>query len=165
MNYYIVSDTHFNHVNKMIEYCGRPVDYEERFWNSFKKIKTDDVLIHLGDICMGNDEKIHERLREYSFKKILVKGNHDRQSSNWYMSHGWDFACFSYGDKLLGKNLLFSHRPKRWDGDYDFNVHGHFHEKGHRIGFDSHQILYSSEKYGYKAVKLERVLDNDFLNW
>ena len=56
MNYWIVTDTHFGH-NKMYEYCDRPIGFEDKILKQIKhKVKSDDILINLGDICIYRDE-------------------------------------------------------------------------------------------------------------
>jgi len=79
MSIYIISDTHFNHKN-MIEYCGRPENFEDLIWENLKKIPSDAQLFHLGDICLGKDIEVHQRLSTYPFNKTLISGNHDKKS-------------------------------------------------------------------------------------
>ena len=123
---YLISDTHFGHT-KMIEYCGRPEGFEEILLKEIAKLDPTDTLIHLGDVCIGNDEEWHARLEECECCKILVRGNHDKKSNKWYYEHGWTFVCRQFKDKFFGKNILFSHAPKAIDSECDMNIHGHFH--------------------------------------
>ena len=53
MKYYIISDTHFNHKDNMVKWCGRPENYEELLTKSLKQLTEKDILIHLGDITIG----------------------------------------------------------------------------------------------------------------
>lgn len=178
---YIITDTHWNHTDQMIAYCGRPKDYNELLWRSLEELKDDDMLIHLGDICIGKDQQVHDRLKEFKFKKILVKGNHDHKSSSWYRKNGWDFVCKEFKDTLFGKNILFSHKPRPWDGEYDINIHGHFHNSLPRLlagewkvdgekerneqdlvsylDKGEHKLL-ALEYEGYKPIKLDKFINN-----
>jgi calcineurin-like phosphoesterase family protein len=127
MNIFITTDTHFGH-DKMIEFCGRPRNFEEIIKKKILKVVlAGDLFIHLGDICIGNDE-IHNKwfTENIKCKKILVKGNHDKKSNSWYLSRGWDFVCESFSDKFFGKRVLFSHAPQK-SNNFDINIHGHFH--------------------------------------
>jgi len=130
--YWIISDTHFGH-HKMVEYCGRPEDFSEKILkNMLRLIEYNDVLIHLGDICIGNDAKNHGTyLAPVYCKKWLIRGNHDRKSDNWYLNYGWDMVCdrldITYHDKMIS----FSHVPLL-DVPGDINIHGHFHNNDHR---------------------------------
>jgi calcineurin-like phosphoesterase family protein len=161
MRYYIITDTHFNHTAKMQEYCNRPADYEQKLFSSMSQIPEDAILIHLGDVNIGDDVDVHEKyIKPLKCKKILVRGNHDHKSLSWYQDHGWDFVCDSFIMNHLGKRLLFSHKPQPL-GEWDLNLHGHFHNTTHRDDeFNSFycekHIKVAVEDTGYKAVLLDR---------
>lgn len=130
MNYWIITDTHFGH-NKMQEYCGRPEDFETTIiHNLMNTCRTGDVLIHLGDICIGQDSYWHNRLANIYARRWLIRGNHDKKSAGWYLSHGWDCVSDSLTLTVFGERILFSHRPAE-SGDYTLNIHGHMHNTGH----------------------------------
>lgn len=132
MSYLLTTDTHFFH-DKMMEYCGRPDGFESIIQSNFNKIKPDDVLIHLGDICIGRDLEAHEKfIQPLECKKWLIRGNHDKKSDSWYLRNGWDFIASSITLYKFGKTIVLSHQPVL-DGDYDFNVHGHFHNNLSRL--------------------------------
>lgn len=114
--------------------------------------------------------------------KILIKGNHDREKSNWYLNRGFvavmDFAavvsrtnisenkeCFLY------TRVLLSHKPMeipelKWRKT--INIHGHFHE--HSLEYcrkhdpDAIKLLtpdhylFSLESTKYKPVLLNRAV-------
>ena len=172
MKIWLITDTHFNHKDKMKQYCNRPDNYEDLIWDGFDCIGYDDLLIHLGDICIGEDKVTHNILSKYKFKKVLVKGNHDKKSNNWYLENGWDFVCDNFSLKAYGKNILFSHTPQPI-GDYDINIHGHFHNKDLsnldkeiedrdkemiKLITTNHKIL-SIEKTNYEPILLEHFLN------
>ena len=104
--------------------------------------------------------------------KVLVKGNHDHKSRQWYYEHGWDFVCKQFYDVFFGKRVLFSHEPKqnqiRPDGTkmYDYNIHGHLHEDGHRDEefekfYDrSFNKLISIEDTGYRPLLLHNLIES-----
>lgn len=127
---YITTDTHFSH-KKLIEW-GRPKDFEERLWKGFEVIKENDLLIHLGDFCIGNDELNHNLFMErVKGKKIFVRGNHDNKSNTWLYNHGWDFVCREFKDKFFGLSFTFTHIPIP-KNETDYNIHGHTHGNMHR---------------------------------
>jgi len=133
MSIFLTTDTHFGH-QKMEEYCGRPRGFEFLIYNSFKCLTDQDLLVHLGDVCIENDEKWHLMfIQTLQCKKILIRGNHDKKSNGWYSRHGWDFVCESFSDTLFKKRILFSHTPSRDDGSFDINIHGHFHNNLERL--------------------------------
>jgi len=166
MKIYLITDTHFNHVDKMAEYCQRPLNYEGIVMSAISLLPPDAVLVHLGDICIGNDERWNNALSiRCHCRRILVRGNHDKKSNQWYCNHGWDFVCEKFQDNIYGKIILFSHKPTADNGEYDVNIHGHFHNKEHRqaepelvaIKNDKQRCLVL-ENVAYKPVALEKWL-------
>jgi len=162
---WLIGDTHFNH-KKMIGDLGRPANFEELIWKGLEKVGKEDILIHLGDICVGEDEKINSRIGKFGFKKYLVRGNHDGKSNNWYLNHGWDFVCQEFRDKYFGQEILFSHMPADIKKDYEINIHAHFHnisEEFHEKELialkNKKQKLFAQEYLGYEPILLK-----DFLN-
>lgn len=143
MRIWLITDTHFGH-DKMIPYCGRPEGFENLILeNLHELLEPNDLLIHLGDFCIGNDSGWHADFMEtVPCKKWLIRGNHDGKSDNWYLEHGWDFVGAKFQSRYFGKNILFSHTPVRYtelqsslfitDG-FDINIHGHFHNSLHRL--------------------------------
>jgi len=132
MKYWLISDTHFGH-DSIIKYCNRPNNFEDKILNNLKIINKGDILIHLGDFCIGNDKNWHDIFFErlpVNVKKILIIGNHDRKSNSWYLKNGWDFICNSFSSKLLGTEIIFSHIPKLTD---KVNIHGHYHNNLPRL--------------------------------
>jgi calcineurin-like phosphoesterase family protein len=132
MKIWLTTDTHFNH-KALIEY-GRPVDFEEQIKKKLKQsVKPEDLLIHLGDVCIGNDiENNNWFKKELGCKTYLLRGNHDRKSFNWYFNNGWDVVADRLDMELFGKKMCFTHIPVAWDGYFEINYHGHFHDTDHR---------------------------------
>lgn len=162
MNIWLSTDTHFGH-DKMIELCGRPPFFSELILQGFRKhLKSGDTLIHLGDICLGNDTAWHLDLEGYipeGVKRVLVTGNHDHKSDNWYLTHGWDFVCSAFANTYFGRRILFSHRPIDIPLGVkigDINIHGHMHNNDHRA---DEAALYYNPKY-HKRLAIE---ETDYL--
>lgn len=129
MEVYLISDTHFNHDN-IATYCDRPKDFTERIireWNGV--VKHDDLVIHLGDVLIGNRRSVDSLMAVLPGRKILVRGNHDRQHSNtWWMEHGFSFAC----DGMKFRNCWLTHEPSTSLADgCELNIHGHLHNIWH----------------------------------
>lgn len=162
MKYWLITDTHFSH-KRLIDF-GRPEDFEEQLKNNMSKmIGEDDMLIHLGDVCIGND--IENNMWFSKYKNVLVKGNHDHKSVNWYLNHGWDFVCKRFDFKMFGKRIAFTHQPEAWDGYFDLNIHGHFHDTDGRRQPDfnegtmsGYNKLLAVEYTDYKPVNLEKFI-------
>lgn len=162
--YYITTDTHFNH--PLMLKIGRPADYEDRIFKSMQQLSEDDVLIHLGDICIGKDQEMHDQyIKPLRCKKILVRGNHDKKSDTWYYKNGWDFVCDQFMIKKYGKEVVFSHMPVM-EGSLlmstKVNIHGHLHTMEHRqyeLGGTPEHILISIERDGCQVQSLKSILD------
>lgn len=128
-------------------------------------VNPGDILIHLGDICIGQDESWHKWLKDLGCKLWLTRGNHDSKSNSWYLEHGWDMVCEYFSFEMFGKKILFSHYPMAWDGYYDINLHGHFHDTDHRrlephfmqIA-NGYQKLIALEKTGYQPILLKNLV-------
>ena len=123
MNIYLISDTHFNHTN-IATYCQRPANFTEliiKNWNGV--VKPEDTVIHLGDVMIG--KKSEWIMPSLPGRKILIRGNHDRQWSNTkWMEMGFDFAC----DGLKFRNCWLTHEPSTSLADgCELNIHGHLH--------------------------------------
>lgn len=56
MKIWITTDTHFGH-DMLIQY-GRPTDFSERIFKGLEQVSPGDMLIHLGDFCIGKDEEM-----------------------------------------------------------------------------------------------------------
>jgi len=160
MNYWIITDTHFGH-KRMHKYCQRPHDFEERIFKSLSQaVRPDDVLIHLGDFCIGKDEHWHQKFMLIcAGKKWLVRGNHDRKSNTWYHRNGWDFVADKVQLNIFGKIIILSHKPIDDDGDYT-NVHGHHHNTGHHLEDstdDRHKLVFIEHEYS--PINLRRIIE------
>lgn len=151
----------------MYEYCNRPKSFERKIFSELSKLKKDDVLIHLGDVCIGNEKELHETfIQPLECQKILVRGNHDRsKSDNWLMSNGWDFVCDSFVKEYLGYRILFTHAPTIYDvKDVDINIHGHLHNHRSRGTYKMHYeyarryVLVSMEFLEYKPIELGELI-------
>lgn len=160
MNYWIITDTHFGH-KKMQEYCNRTFGFESTIICNLMMIcKPGDVLIHLGDICIGRDEHWHEELDNVHSKKWLIRGNHDKKSLGWYFDHGWDCVADEITVDVFGKRILFSHRPAT-GGTFDLNIHGHHHNTGHHPEDETtvkHKLVFIEHEY--RPINLRRIVES-----
>lgn len=165
MNYWLLSDTHFSH-RKLDEWGGRLGEWEKSLWDGISRVPKEDTLIHLGDICIGDDVEVHSKLRAATQSKlILVRGNHDKKSINWYSEHGWDFVSDGLHLEFMGHVLLLTHRPMHPDmWRFSKNIHGHTHGNNHRA--EEYETWYSKDYHidispevvGYTPLRLDTLL-------
>ncbi len=170
MNYWLISDTHFNHT-KLEDWGGRSGNWQEKLWAGIRAIPAGDTLIHLGDLNISGDAAVHEQLfgeggAAALLNAVLVRGNHDHKSLNWYTEHGWDFVCDQIGLVHQGVDILLSHRPMPPDTwRWRYNIHGHTHGNMHRAEeyiawYDAKNfhIDISPELVGYAPVRLDTLM-------
>lgn len=107
MKIFISSDHHFFH-EKLLEYVQtRPSDYMELIINNHNKtVSNNDIWICIGDVSAGlgrisnGKEKLKEVLLSLNgFQKILIRGNHDHFSDEFYLECGFNKVV-----KYLQKN-------------------------------------------------------------
>lgn len=161
MKTWIISDTHFNH-DKLLEedYGGRPLNWAEKFQKNIKVVQKEDLLIHCGDVCIGKDEEMHAKfIVPIPAKKILVRGNHDKKSTTWYLNHGWDMVVDTFIDYRLGKRVLYTHIPSPDLYGCDFNIHGHIHNRPIPPFSPQHKLV-AMELTDYHPVRLETLLNS-----
>lgn len=156
---WIITDTHFGH-NNIITLCGRPRNYEDLIIKSWKdNVDLSDTIIHIGDIRFGrNSEHWDYKIQELPGIKILVKGNHDRNSNRRYTEElGWALVVEALQIQTEFGQLLITHRPAT-AGDWDINLHGHCHNGEETIDDGRKRILFALEYDGYKVQLLNQFL-------
>jgi calcineurin-like phosphoesterase family protein len=125
---FVIADTHFFHDN-IIKYCGRPFRGGEEMneflldeWN--RVVSPEDLVIHCGDVALGQTELIIELCNKLNGTKILVEGNHDRRKSVTVWKQA-GFELVKTKPWIVGQ-FVFSHEPVVVP-DWGFNYHGHSH--------------------------------------
>lgn len=134
-------------------------------------ITDDDIVIHLGDLSatvkpyMSEFENI---LKSLKGQKILLRGNHDHQSGQFYQNNGFGVV----GDHLIINEYFFSHYPlshrtkeyhseeKRLIELYKKSgctkiVHGHTHNNVSKWDDDKYRINACVEANDYRPLMLE----------
>jgi calcineurin-like phosphoesterase family protein len=163
---WIISDSHFFHEN-IIKFTNRTewslpsfIDY----W--MNNIQDEDVVFHLGDIFMGKGsiQKAKTFIQTLPGQKYFLRGNHDKQPTEFYAHRGWteigkDSRLYWQGWK--GKRVLFSHYPDTRDLDWTINIHGHIHSGGYAPGVPLLDYRNVSLEAVWRPVRLREVLEGD----
>lgn len=179
---FITSDSHFGHA-KILEY-GRKgfinVDEMDRTiiknWND--TVGPDDVVIHLGDFCLGQKERAPEYFHALNGRKYLLLGNHDNQATIDLFT-----GASSTPDRYLGE--MYTLRGKKKNGivlsHYALEVwrnsqygswmlHGHSHDglntrpnaKRLDVGIDAAiRLLGIARPFSFEEVKAIMVTRNE----
>lgn len=136
MRYFVIGDTHFGHSN-IIKYCNRPFrDVEEmdmvliKNWNEI--VSNHDIVIHLGDFALCARERAKEICSQLNGKKILIKGNHDNWTDDFYRNIGFDYVSkfpIIYGGTSDNNGFyMMSHAPLMLSETTPYwNFYGHVH--------------------------------------
>lgn len=131
-----------------------------------------DTIIHLGDVGIGPKQGIVDVLRRLKGRKIVIRGNHDREKSNsWWMDHGFDFSC----DALMFGNWWLTHEPAKalpWQEGLHCmgNIHGHLHniwdgfgKEGEAVSTKLHnpwQRLFAVEYTKYCPIEFDEFVNH-----
>jgi len=128
MTIFYTSDLHLGHSN-IIKYCNRPFRDAGHMdaviianWNSI--VTNNDTIYCLGDFSFGNHAPYLSRLNG---KKILIKGNHDKNPS---ITDGWDEVHSYLEIRDAGKHITLCHYKmevfnKSHHGSLQFYGHSH----------------------------------------
>ena len=190
-NIWFTSDTHFSH-NKEFLYGPRGFtnvdDMNEAIienWN--KVVKPNDIVYHLGDTMLNDNEKGIECFKRLNGQIFLIWGNHDTENRTnalfeacrHKMLGGW------YAWQVKPNNMLIymSHYPtltanfdQKKFSQHVLNVHGHTHQQKnfydptnpfmYHVGVDSHnctpvhldEIMADVKQRWYEVEKLPQTV-------
>lgn len=160
---FITSDTHFGH-GRIIQYENRPFNSIQEMdnelikrWNS--KVSNKDTVIHLGDFCFGNKDRVTELVSKLNGKKILVMGNYDKgRPVNWYIDCGFNEV---YNYPILYKEFfILSHEPITYLKAPFINLYGHIHGSPNYPTFTRNSTCCCVERWNYTPINFNTILLN-----
>lgn len=117
--------------------CHKRSDFNQILNCIRERVGNDDLLIYLGDLVDGefqDKNALKTALLSIGKKMVLVKGNNDLFTDDFYKSCGFKYVVQSF----KWNNCLFTHVPVD-DNKCDLNIHGHLH------GFHKYWIPYSNQ--------------------
>ena len=159
MRVFLTSDTHFSH-NNILLFSNRPFKNTKemnkaliRNWN--RVVEPNDLVIHLGDVSF-DEGKLSSLIYKLNGSKVLVRGNHDRKSINYYLDNGFNFAS----DFFVWKNDVFTHIPVKHTIKemFRFNFHGHMHKHSEHFGIKDGYVNLAVELNEYTPVLLSSLV-------
>lgn len=118
LNVYIVSDHHFFDTQAMIlsgrdyqpDTNGMVLNAIDMFNLHNASVEKDDFVIFLGDVARLNSQTkkiFKEMLPQMKGHKILIKGNHDKKSDQFYYESGFE----AISDYLIVGRFFLCHYP------------------------------------------------------
>ena len=173
MNIWLTSDTHFCHDRGFV-YTPRGFDNIEDMneaiverWNSV--VQPDDLVYHLGDVMLNDNERGMEFLKRLNGRICLLRGNHDTDTRMaLYQESPNVFDCGDWAKVIkYGKyHFYLSHYPTNTSNlenmaplsQHCINLYGHTHQQTnfyndipymYHVGMDSHDCY---------PVNIEQVL-------
>lgn len=158
-----IGDTHFEHFN-IIKYCDRPFENADEMnevimtnWNF--TVKDDDLVIIFGDLAYGKGSKevLKSILPQLKGHKFLIRGNHDYETTTWYMRYGIEKV---YGPQIWDDkwpNTILSHAPVPCKAPV-INIHAHIHNLLH-IAEEGIYKCVSVEQINYTPVNLDKLIE------
>lgn len=180
---WVIADTHICH-QKLITEGVRPPNNDaliKKYWQAL--VFPEDVIYHLGDVFLGKKEEFKNWMFDLPGLKVLIRGNHDKESTQWYMKNG--FAAVlehasviinmkNAGGTVTKTEVYLSHKPMaipQTEHVPTINVHGHFHDCGMAVCnpllvklLTKNHYLFSLERTKYKPQILDRIfLDNKLI--
>ena len=188
---FFTSDPHFGHENILQfeparQKLGATIeDHDvELIARINQRVQPDDILYILGDFCLGSPGYAKKCLQAINGTKILVRGNHDRNTYKQMLSWGFASVCESVELKICKQKVLLHHYPYRWSWwkqlwckmhrgmKNDFHkrpidrgqwlLHGHSHSVPHRPGDDAphihgRQVNIGVDCWDFRPVSLQQI--------
>jgi calcineurin-like phosphoesterase family protein len=137
---FFTSDWHLNH-DKILEYAKRPFgsieQMNEVLIESYNEsVRSSDTVFFVGDMGFGKAPAVAPLVQRLRGRKILVRGNHDRISTNKLIDMGFADVVKKHALHKLGDRLAtITHFPKHPNTfGTEFVIHGHTHSKSRRAG-------------------------------
>lgn len=158
-NTYFIADTHFDEEAIRL-YENRPFVSATAMnetmiarWNAV--VTGEDTVWVLGDFGAAGREA--EVLSLLNGTKLLVKGNHDTQSSEYYRQAGFSEV---YDLPVLYNGFwILSHEPLYVCENMPYaNVFGHVHANPIYRDYSTHHFCVSTERINYTPVTLETMM-------
>lgn len=150
---WLIADTHFNH-QMLIDRGFRPTDFQDRIIQNWKEmVGENDIIIHLGDVIFKRQSELFGILTNLPGIKILVKGNHDNKSDEWYRDNGFLIVKEDMTFSSTKGDIVLSHIPVPITEDIFMNIHGHFHDNDHRNREPEIVAMYDTNKHYNLALE------------
>lgn len=191
---FFTSDWHIGHKNSLM-LDDRPFTDLEHMHrvlvNNFNStVPPGSVTYFLGDVGLCSGPTIQEVIAKLNGTKVLILGNHDKNSSAMYRM-GFDVVLNSAALYIASERVTMSHCPLRgvfredtsgmkgampgslWHGDHkqekysvedhgQFHLHGHIHSPNHG---KSQRILGKQFDVGVPANKYRPVSISEIESW
>lgn len=162
MKFFTIADLHLGH-EAIITYCDRPFSSVEemnealvRNWNN--TVGKNDVVFVCGDVALKKSI-CKEMIPRLNGRKILIMGNHDQGSTQFYRDCG--FAEVSRYPIVIKGFYIFSHAPLQMMHTAPFfNYYGHVHNDPMYVDTENSKCI-SAERINYTPLEIFLSTDSD----
>jgi calcineurin-like phosphoesterase family protein len=143
-NIFITSDTHFGHDREFLWGPRGFTNYKDhdeeviRRWNEV--VQEDDIVYHLGDVMLGDNNHGIECLKRLKGQIKIIPGNHDTNARIALYKKLPNIEILGYAEMLKYKkyNFYLSHHPTMTSNlekapylrMHLINLYGHTHQQG-----------------------------------
>lgn len=140
---FLTSDTHFGHDREFLwgpRGFSNHIDHDEEIiqrWN--ERVGHDDIVYHLGDVMLGDNEYGMNCLRRLNGQIKIIRGNHDTDSRWSLYSTLPNVECLGWAEVIKYRKYHFylSHHPTMTSNlekapylrMHLINLFGHTHQK------------------------------------
>ncbi len=160
MSFFFIADTHFGDEN-IIRYESRPFSNADEMdraitenWN--KTVSDEDTVFVLGDLSSYGKEKTSAICKSLKGKKVLIKGNHDTESNDYYRECGFE-NVIEY-PIILDNFWILSHEPMYVNKNMPYaNIFGHIHNNPMYKTASEQSFCVSVERIEYKPIKFDEI--------
>jgi len=158
MKYFFTSDEHYGHFN-IISYCQRPFVDTEEMDNSLiarhnEVVGVDDVVYHLGDFTLKDNDIAQNYIRRLSGKHIFLKGSHD----NWLPNDYQKILELKIDDQYL---VLCHYAMKVWSRSHynSWQLFGHSHGYLEEAGKQLDVGVDTNNFYPYSFEEIKKIMN------
>ena len=157
---FFTADTHFGHA-AMIRYENRPFkdtkDMEQKLtknWNAV--VSPEDMVFVLGDFAEGDKVEVTRLCESLNGQKVLILGNHDIQSPQWYRECGFYEA--SQWPIVIQGFWILSHEPLYINENMPYaNIYGHVHKNPIYKDLSRQSFCACVERTEYRPISFEEI--------
>ena len=171
---YFTSDTHFCH-NKEFIYKPRGFSNIEEHdkaiienWN--KIINKDDIIYHLGDVMLNDNEKGLNYLKSLNGEIHIILGNHCTDTRIKLYQTCFNVIEVTYATIIKYKKCSFylSHYPTITANDIDtspyhknlINIYGHTHQKTKFYNDNPYMYCVCLDAHNNYPVSIEQIIED-----
>lgn len=159
---FLIADTHLGDdiiiklENRPFKNSKEQTDSIVEKWNSV--VNEDDIVYVVGDFLhIGCDSYHMEQAKKLNGKKYLVRGNHDTESDEFYISE-CGFAKVYDHPIIVDDFWIFSHEPMYINKYFPYaNIFGHVHDNPSYATFSSRHYCICVERTGYTPITFDAV--------